>query len=522
MEVKASKQIFPNDLNALESNESAIYDSIKSYDNFLQERNVKKKALFGRFVKIGFILIVTAFVLIGVEFLGFAFKYNNDAQSNLIFGITTNIGCCVGTVGLLAILIVPSDEINLDDLLESWRHGLLRYALAVIVFFYGLLMGVLTPYTTVLSSISGVLLALPSSVIPVLYSTRLYLILASIPIFASPIFLTYAISPSFSMDHAIVTDFGKIYSYLDQSFAVALTFYMFISSLVMIYFVKFKLHCERESLIQSNGIRMSILITLLLIWLVIVSCFLIILGVSRLVKTGIPGSLTNGCIILPPVLFVLLIGEKRLFHHIASKFESTYAEKDGAFMAELVASNNLRVGDVWWIQRKAEDSRFESGIRALFMMGKVLRRKNDIFIVDVDLDLDRDTSWNPSFKGPTLVFNSNNTFVHGRNIESHEIDLKSSNICISRHALLDWAHQNLRFLNSTHFKDELLLKSPRELTSDEDKEKTYNISFPLLAGHRIDFFVSHSWNDDPVTKCQSLKDFCKHFEATFHRPPTLW
>lgn len=93
-------------------------------------------------------------------------------------------------------------------------------------------------------------------------------------------------------------------------------------------------------------------------------------------------------------------------------------------------------------------------------------------------------------------------------------------------SLLDWAKDNLKFLPWKNFSDELLLKSPRELACVEEKRRIYalskEISTLVSRDGKIDFFVSHSWEDDAVYKCKVLRQFAEEFRQKHHRYPTFW
>lgn len=48
------------------------------------------------------------------------------------------------------------------------------------------------------------------------------------------------------------------------------------------------------------------------------------------------------------------------------------------------------------------------------------------------------------------------------------------------------------------------------------------LSRPLKPGEKIDFFMSHSWHDDPILKWKELKKFVKAFIKKHRREPTFW
>ena len=50
----------------------------------------------------------------------------------------------------------------------------------------------------------------------------------------------------------------------------------------------------------------------------------------------------------------------------------------------------------------------------------------------------------------------------------------------------------------------------------------YDLSRPLRAGETIDFFMSHSWKDDPVAKHAALEEIASDFHRKNGRHPTFW
>ena len=94
--------------------------------------------------------------------------------------------------------------------------------------------------------------------------------------------------------------------------------------------------------------------------------------------------------------------------------------------------------------------------------------------------------------------------------------------------LLNWARTNLRMFEWDKFEPDLLYTSPREIKDIQEKERLYSLSTALSwedlqFGHRkIDFFVSHSWDDCPQDKSLALTKFAARFEAQYGRKPTFW
>jgi hypothetical protein len=71
-----------------------------------------------------------------------------------------------------------------------------------------------------------------------------------------------------------------------------------------------------------------------------------------------------------------------------------------------------------------------------------------------------------------------------------------------------------------------LFESPRGDNKDTpiDNATLYAHSedFEATNSNKIDYFISHSWNDDAEIKCQVLKAFSLRFKASNNREPTYW
>ena len=82
-----------------------------------------------------------------------------------------------------------------------------------------------------------------------------------------------------------------------------------------------------------------------------------------------------------------------------------------------------------------------------------------------------------------------------------------------------------RFENIQDFYD-LLEKSPRDLNKD-DKQKDYELSeqYTIQDTADIDFFISHSWQEEPPmrrAKAIALEEFAEEFRERNGRAPTMW
>jgi len=82
-------------------------------------------------------------------------------------------------------------------------------------------------------------------------------------------------------------------------------------------------------------------------------------------------------------------------------------------------------------------------------------------------------------------------------------------------------------VNLTHAEDcssPSASRSGNSLTSGSSlvSAELYNLSRPVKPGEVVDFFMSHSWHDDPIEKWQKLQRLADTFFKVHSRYPTFW
>ena len=82
--------------------------------------------------------------------------------------------------------------------------------------------------------------------------------------------------------------------------------------------------------------------------------------------------------------------------------------------------------------------------------------------------------------------------------------------------LLAEAENNLRCIAWVNFTRALMSSS---VGSQEDFQR---LSRPVLKGEQIDFFLSHSWHDNPDVKYDALEAVVAKFIQRYRREPTFW
>merc|ERR1712190_206010 len=70
--------------------------------------------------------------------------------------------------------------------------------------------------------------------------------------------------------------------------------------------------------------------------------------------------LVLGIICITPAGIVKAIGRRRFSHLLLRYFEHHRAERDGAFVAELLTAQSVRPGDIWWLHHGRDDPCFST------------------------------------------------------------------------------------------------------------------------------------------------------------------
>merc|ERR1712203_1320439 len=89
--------------------------------------------------------------------------------------------------------------------------------------------------------------------------------------------------------------------------------------------------------------------------------------------------------------------------------------------------------------------------------------------------------------------------------------------------LLKKARENLRCIEWKNMTKELMQGA---ICGVEDQSfaanELFKLSRPVRRHERIDYFMSHSWYDDPEAKWEALQQLVDEFQAQNGRLPTFW
>lgn len=225
---------------------------------------------------------------------------------------------------------------------------------------------------------------------------------------------------------------------------------------------------------------------------------------GRQLDIAIGAAIAFSFVQLFPLLVVFAVGRKWLFKQLATWLDHyrSLQLQDGAFMAMLLDSYVVEVGQPWWLTKDelalatsfSLSSSFPAQLHSDFVLGHVKEVSDDgrSFIVQL---------------GPeTNAHAANAESALGWRIERQQQALPWPELLkLGRKNLLccDWAAQAAELWRPN---------GPAGV----------QLSRPVMRGETIDYFVSHSWSDSPEQKWRALQlvadSFCRHHG----RYPTFW
>lgn len=292
-------------------------------------------------------------------------------------------------------------------------------------------------------------------------------------------------------------------------------------------------------------------------------------------------SLIRGAGFAVPVAVMLIIGRRNLLQLSSRRFnrDPARAQRDGAFIAELLDSTAMEENQVWWIHRDEDnkDMRFDPfDQRYHWRLGRVASVEEEYFLVEVEKEpvawggdgtrnLDRtmatfattcsrplaptfatDGSRRPSRRPSWLSISDSlevspalrgksqwqslkvlsRTFAGSQGkelpVEVHKIPMRSRNVPWQE--LMTYAQETLKCIEWHKTTRELMGSGAicgaagEELAANE----YYALSRPLRRGETIDFFMSHSWHDDAEAKYTQLELAADQHKKMTRREPTFW
>ena len=246
-----------------------------------------------------------------------------------------------------------------------------------------------------------------------------------------------------------------------------------------------------------------------------------------------PALVANGIADMVPPLVVLIIGRDKLFTFTARRFERQQAERDGAFLSELLeTSASVQVGDPWYLHRDSPDDRYKPFDPLRNWAPGVVTDVNDSHFIVLPLvdgggggsttsPAPRKQSFHAHNAPPTAPKRKPSLHSSPGAVAPAAFDEASKQISLPdakpAAELLQQARENLRCVRWEDMSLELFSKSSGD-------ETDYALSRPAGAngGLTLDFFLSHSWHDDPAAKWAKLTEIAEEFRRRNGRYPNLW
>ena len=178
----------------------------------------------------------------------------------------------------------------------------------------------------------------------------------------------------------------------------------------------------------------------------------------------------------------------------AQRFERKRALQDGVLIASLLERKPPAVGDMWWVH---DDSAYAANPprEQVWYEGTVVKTGRNEFVVNI-LHPERLPKEGCSVPLTTTVDAATTT---------------------DPDVLVRQATESLYCIDFEFVTQDLLVRSPR----DSPKDRTPNLARKGVPGE-IDWFISHSWNDDPYEKWKVLKAEAESFRKERGRWPVLW
>lgn len=270
--------------------------------------------------------------------------------------------------------------------------------------------------------------------------------------------------------------------------------------------------------------------------------------------------LAVGLVCVVPSIVLVILGRGRIFSFLAEWFERKHAPEDGAFMAELLESNAMVEGNTWWVHHGGRDPDFpDFDPRQNWTQGVIVEVRDEYFIVDTSqiMSTARTGASTRSSRSSRGMLQRSDSKVLGFSF-SMSISRRSSNnsrksksamdlkrstsnisevVMIKRNDgnlpakdLLEMGKANLRCIEWQDITLKLLTRTVQAPTAEvvegsegeNHEQELHALSRPVRRNEIIDFFISHSWYDDPEMKYEQLSELAEQFKAAHQRYPTFW
>ena len=226
-------------------------------------------------------------------------------------------------------------------------------------------------------------------------------------------------------------------------------------------------------------------------------------------------------IVLVGASFLATVFRSECTGFITRIFDADQQIQDGAFAAELLDSvSKPKVDMEWWVIRDgvpATEYKVHDP-RRLWKKGKVVRIDAEDSSMVVQLTRDNSAGCNAGADAGSSGTGADSSAVSGS--ETVAVKFGGSNFRTAEELLYE-AQQNMRCVTWSAI-TLALLKNNTNTHGAQQAQSAYSVSQPVAPGTKIDFFISHSWHDDPIAKFAALEQVAEDFVAKHGREPTFW
>lgn len=237
---------------------------------------------------------------------------------------------------------------------------------------------------------------------------------------------------------------------------------------------------------------------------------------GRQVDIAIVAAMSFAFLILFPMLFAIWVGQRRLFHKLATWLEHSRSRRlqDGAFMAMLLDSYVVEVGQPWWLTEK-EAAQGNIKVKAA-PKEDLLRASRS----SISVEMPHQHEPRPGFVAGVVVAASGDalSFVVECQVDAGTVkvvEVERGQDVFAWPELLKMGRKNLRCVDWAALSPELLRQNSPSFSD-------FRLSRPVSRGEVIDFFVSHSWSDSPAQKWRAMQLVVEQFYRKNGRYPTFW
>ena len=228
-------------------------------------------------------------------------------------------------------------------------------------------------------------------------------------------------------------------------------------------------------------------------------------------------------IVLVGASFLATVFRSECTGFITRIFDADQQIQDGAFAAELLDSvSKPKVDMEWWVIRggvPATEYKVHDP-RRLWKKGKVVRidAEDSSMVVQLTPDNSAGCGAGAGAGAGSSGTGTDSSAVSGS--ETVAVKFGGSNFRTAEE-LLHEAQQNMRCVTWSAI-TLALLENNTNTHGAQQAQSAYSVSQPVAPGTKIDFFISHSWHDDPIAKFAALEQVAEDFVAKHGREPTFW